>query len=228
MPKLDDHLAIGLWEDAAHLAPVDRAVRTLAAIEGIDADSAADWPIDERDRALIHARCRTFGPGADFYVVCPSCGEALETRFDLEHLLALRPEEEPTMNVSGADYALRAPTSREIAEAARAGDDTLLARACLVGIGDDCQGPEPTEVEASVEQAFPLLNVSIGFTCSACDTAFSRRFDAPSYLWTDIERLAQTLIGEVHRLASAYGWSEGEILSMGRRRRAAYLARLGT
>jgi hypothetical protein len=226
MPTLDDQLAITLWEDAAHLAPVDRAVRALAAIEGIDPDSAADWPIDERDRALIHARCRTFGRQADFYVVCPSCGEALETRFDLEQLLSLRPEEAPVMHVSGAEHALRAPTSREVAEAARSGDDTLLARACVAGIRDDEVGPEPASVEASLEQAFPLLNVSVGFTCSACDTAFSRRFDAPSYLWTDIERLAQTLIGEVHRLASAYGWSERDILSMGRRRRAAYLARL--
>jgi hypothetical protein len=226
MPTLDDQLAINLWESAAHLAPVDRAVRTLAAIEGIDPDSAADWPIDERDRVLIHARCRTFGPGADFYVVCPSCGEALETRFDLEQLLTLPPEEAPTLHASGAAYPLRAPTSRDVAEAARAGDDTLLARACLIGISDDGDQPEPALVEASLEQAFPLLNVSVGFTCSACDTAFSRRFDAPSYLWADIERLAQTLIGEVHRLASAYGWSEREILSMGRRRRAAYLARL--
>lgn len=223
---LDDHLAIGLWEEASHLAPVDRAVRTLAAIEGIDANAAADWPIDERDRALIEARCRTFGPGADLYVVCPACGEALETRFDLEQLLALRPDGAPTFAWAGAEYPLRAPTSRDVARAARGDDAAQLASTCVIGFRDDAGGPEPAEVEASLEQAFPLLNVTIGFTCSACDTGFSRRFDAPSYLWTDIEKLAQVLIGEVHRLASAYGWSERDILGMGRRRRAAYLARL--
>ena len=95
MPVLGDQLAIGLWEEAAHLAPVDRAVRTLAAVAGIDSQAAADWPIDERDRALIEARCRAFGTAADFYVLCPACGEALETRFDLEQLLALRPAGPP-------------------------------------------------------------------------------------------------------------------------------------
>ena len=251
---LDDDVAIGLWEEAAHLAPVDRAVRTLAAVAGIDADAAADWPVDERDRALIEARCRSFGSKADLYVQCPACGEALETRFDLGQLLALRPEAAPTLTWSGAEHALRAPTSREVARAARAAgaaapaddadaqaddaapadDDALaragaaLARACVADLRDPDDGPQPRQIEASLEPAFPVLNVAIGFTCSVCGTAFSRRFDAPSYLWTDIERLAQALIDDVHRLACAYGWTERDILSMGRRRRAAYLARLAS
>ncbi|MFL6844079.1 MAG: hypothetical protein ACJ8ER_04275 [Allosphingosinicella sp.] len=226
MPVLGDHLAFGLWEEAAHLAPVDRAVRTLAAVAGIDSQAAADWPVDERDRALIEARCRAFGPAADFYVHCPSCGEALETRFDLEPLLALEPDGAPTLAWSGRDYALRAPTSREVARAARAGEAYALVRACIVGLDEDEEGPEPALVEASLDKAFPLLNVSIGFTCASCDTSFSKRFDAPAWLWTDIERLARALIDEVHLLAAAYGWTEEEILGLGRRRRAAYLARL--
>jgi hypothetical protein len=224
---LDDHLAIDLWEDAAHLAPVDQAVRTLAAVERIDADAAADWPVDERDRALIRIRCETFGPQAEFYVACPACDVALETQFDLGQLLALRSDSAPALAWSGADYEVRAPTSREVAAAVRSADRAGLARACVVGLDETSDGPDVAEVEALLERAFPLLDVSIGFTCSACGEVFSRRFDPATYLWTDIERLAEGLMADIHRLAAAYGWGEQEILRMSRRRRAAYLARLG-
>lgn len=224
---LDHHLALNLWEQAAHLAPVDRAVRTLAAIRNIDPDSAADWPVDERDRALIEARCDTFGPRVEFYVACPECSAPLETEFDLRLLLAqAREAPPPLMASSGGDYALRAPTSREVARAARAADPAGLILACLAGPGEPAEMPDMARLEASLEQAFPLLNVAIDFTCPACEAVFSRRFDAAAYLWADIERLSETLLADVHRLASAYGWSEGEILGMSRRRREAYLARI--
>ena len=225
---LDDHLALDLWEQAAHLAPVDRAVRTLAAIMNIDPDSAADWPVDERDLALIEARCDTFGPTVEFYVVCPECSEPLETEFDLRRLL-VEARQAPLPRVassSDGDYALRAPTSREVARAARDPDPAGLMLACLAGPGKAGEMSDLARIEASLEQAFPLLNVAIDFTCPACEADFSRRFDAASYLWADIERLSETLLADVHRLASAYGWSESEILGMSRRRREAYLARI--
>lgn len=223
---LDGHLAINLWQEAAHLAPVDRAVRTLAAIKQIDADAAADWAVDERDRALIEARCESFGAMAEFYVVCPQCDEALETRFDLRALLAADRRAAPVLNWSGAEHELRAPTSRDVAMAARNGDRAGLVQACVVGLDAPAGGPDVALVEKSLEQAFPLLNIMIDFTCPACDAAFSRPFDASAYLWADLERRAESLIDEVHRLARAYGWSERDILAMSPRRRAAYLERL--
>ncbi len=227
MSILDDHLALDLWEQAAHLAPVDRAVRTLAAIRNIDPDSAADWPVDERDLALVEARCDTFGPTVEFFVPCPECSEPLETEFDLRRLLAEAREAAPPLMASpGGDYALRSPTSREVARAALAADPAGLILACLAGPGEPGEVPDMARVEASLEQAFPLLNVAIDFTCPACGADFSRRFDPAAYLWADIERLSETLLADVHRLASAYGWSERDILGMSRRRRETYLARI--
>lgn len=223
---LEDHLALDLWEQAAHLAPVDRAVRTLAAVRNIDPDAAADWPVDQRDRALIEARCETFGSRAEFYLVCPECESPLETEFDLDQLLAAPPAGPPLLAWSGGVHALRSPTSRDVAAAARAGDPGRLVRACLEGAGDPAEMPDPAQVETALEQAFPLLDVAIEFTCPACESAFSRRFDAGAYLWGDVERLAEGLIEDIHRLASAYGWSESEIMRMSRRRREAYLSRL--
>ena len=41
--------------------------------------------------------------------------------------------------------------------------------------------------------------------------------------WTVVEAHARRLLGEVHRLARAYGWREHDVLALGAARRAAYL-----
>jgi hypothetical protein len=42
-------------------------------------------------------------------------------------------------------------------------------------------------------------------------------------LWAEIEVRAKRLLLEVHLLATAYGWSEAEILSLNAQRREFYL-----
>lgn len=212
MRIIDDNLAVSLWDGAGKLSPLDRAVRTLSSVAGIPAGEAADWPIDLRDRALIEARCGSYGATADMYATCPHCGEALETAFDLSNLLAVAP---------GERDGIHPPTSREVAEAARAGDTTRLLQACGGGEGDD-----PPSIEAALEQRFPLIRIALDFDCPACGRRFSSRMDPPSYLWADIERHARAVLDQVHVIARAYGWAERDILSMSRARRAAYLERI--
>lgn len=214
MRIIDDLLAVTLWDGAGSLSPLDRAVRALAGVADIPVGDAADWPVDLRDRALIEARCHTYGPEANLYVTCPHCGEALETAFDLSCLLST---EEGARDGQG----LRSPTSREVAEAALSGEPMRLLLACA-------QDPAARldEVEAALERRFPLLRIALDFDCPACGDGFSSRFDPPAYLWGDVERHAQVVLGDVHHIASRYGWSERDILSMSRKRRAAYLERI--
>jgi hypothetical protein len=226
MRALDDQTMLSMWEHSASHSPVDRDVRMLAAIAGLEADAAADWPIDARDHTLIAARCRTFGSEADLYALCPACGEAHEASFDLRHLLELMPGHDDQWTWHGRTYGVKAPTSRAIAQAARGGDRRELLRLCVDGFGDGDDEPGMSEVEAAIEVRFPLVNVKMEFTCASCGHAFTSRFDAGAYLWTDIERRVEALLTDVHRLASAYGWRERDILEMSRARRAAYLARL--
>ena len=47
--------------------------------------------------------------------------------------------------------------------------------------------------------------------------------DIGSFVWAEIESRARRVLGEVHALASAYGWSEAETLSLSAVRRASYL-----
>ena len=53
------------------------------------------------------------------------------------------------------------------------------------------------------------------------------QLDAGQLLWEEIEARALVLLREVHHLASAYGWSEAQILALTPARRASYLAMAG-
>ena len=76
-------------------------------------------------------------------------------------------------------------------------------------------------------QADPQAEIQIALACPACPHRWSTIFDIVSYLWSEIDDWAQRLLMEVHALASAYGWGEGEIIAMSARRRHLYLGIVG-
>jgi len=75
----------------------------------------------------------------------------------------------------------------------------------------------------AMEEADPLADVGFDLGCPDCGHRWSVGFDILAYFWDEIEIEAQRLLGEVHLLASAYGWSEKVILSLSPRRRRTYL-----
>jgi hypothetical protein len=72
-------------------------------------------------------------------------------------------------------------------------------------------------------EADPQAEVRIALSCPGCSNQWSSVFDIVAFLWGEIEDWAQRLLLEVHALASAYGWSERDIVAMGPRRRRFYL-----
>ena len=61
----------------------------------------------------------------------------------------------------------------------------------------------------------------------ACGAQTSAPFDAATVLYADVTAHVDRLLADVHRLASAYGWSEREILMLPPARRERYLALVG-
>ena len=57
--------------------------------------------------------------------------------------------------------------------------------------------------------------------------AFEASLDPGLLYWAELAQRAQRLLSEVHRLASAYGWSEAEILGLDPDRREGYLELVG-
>ncbi|MGW6805848.1 hypothetical protein ACWGCF_46290, partial [Streptomyces sp. NPDC055039] len=72
-------------------------------------------------------------------------------------------------------------------------------------------------------EADPAADVTLNVNCPECGGATPAALDITSYLWTELDAWARDLLLDVHLLASAYGWSEPEILALSPLRRRYYL-----
>ncbi|MEL7046258.1 MAG: phage baseplate protein, partial [Pseudomonadota bacterium] len=81
-------------------------------------------------------------------------------------------------------------------------------------------------VLADMEWADPQGNVELDITCPSCAEQWQSPFDIVAYLWSELEAWGQRLLGDIHALASAYGWTEAEVLAVTPWRRRQYLERL--
>jgi hypothetical protein len=107
-----------------------------------------------------------------------------------------------------------------------------LLRRCVIDIRDlDGESCDPADlsresIEAlalEMERRDPMSLVRLDVDCSYCGHAWQSLFDIATHLWSDVNEWAKETLHDVHRLASAYGWSERDILNMSAGRRARYL-----
>ena len=74
-----------------------------------------------------------------------------------------------------------------------------------------------------MSKADPQATTISNVTCPVCSHKWQITFDIVSYFWTEIEVWAKRMLRDIHVIASAYGWSEREILQLTPRRRQYYL-----
>ncbi|MGW1714730.1 hypothetical protein [Streptomyces sp. NPDC002156] len=132
----------------------------------------------------------------------------------------------------GWDVEFRLPGVADLAAAARAVDPrgALLAR-CLVSAvhdgvavaADELPGPVQRRIADAVEAADPGADLALNVACPECGAATRAELDIASYLWTELDAWARDVLLDVHLLATAYGWSEPEILALSPLRRRYYL-----
>jgi hypothetical protein len=111
------------------------------------------------------------------------------------------------------------------------GDLALISR-CVVDVRDENGNPLPAtalpaEAEAALAERIaeldPGADMTFAVSCIDCGAPWQPALDMGGFLWRELSALARRLLHEVHVLASRYGWTEREILSLGARRRQAYL-----
>ena len=132
----------------------------------------------------------------------------------------------------GWDAEFRLPSVADLHTAARAADPraALLAR-CLVAAAHDgtdvsaAELPAPVQrrIAEAVEAADPGADLTLNVACPECGAATRAELDIASYLWTELDSWARDVLLDVHLLATAYGWSEPEILALSPLRRRYYL-----
>lgn len=240
MRTLTDADILRVWGVSQSQHPLDRLLTILlAGLPGSSRQELADLSIGARDRLLLDFRERHFGQTLQSYAVCPGCQERLEFSLSTDQLRLVEetgtPGQEFTLSLPGFELHYRLPTSRDLAAAAAVSDleaaKEIILRRCLVGAsqGGTPISPAdlPGEVISSLIEAFcqrdPQADLSLAMHCPSCGHNWELLLDIGLFVWTDLVLAAKRLVREVHILASAYGWSEAEILNLGPGRRQAYL-----
>ena len=234
MRALSDNNLIELWERGAVRRPIDRALLLLAcASPETPASALADLTVTERDARVLDLRMALFGEQFDGIADCPRCTQSLEFHLHGRALRASRPDIDREFTTAGG-LRFRLPSSRDLAaafaeeaeseEEESRGTRQLLQRCCLnATTATSWDAVLCDEAEAGMDRLTSDAGLQLRLRCDACGTEWETPLDICSWLWTEVDRRAQTLLHEVHRLALAYGWEEQSILAMSPTRRAAYL-----
>jgi len=138
-----------------------------------------------------------------------------------------------TITSDGCTLRFRSPTTKDLLAVRNAATEEeamreLIQRCVLEGDGREDGEAMYVDVERQVADRIadtdPLTDLTFALQCPLCDHEWNETFDIVSYLWMEIEEVARALLDDVHRLASSYGWSEAQILTLSDARRSHYLA----
>lgn len=241
MRRLTSAELVELWERGLEMPPAQRAIALAeVACAGESGPAAMDLPLGDRDRRLMLLHGQLFGPQVSGVDSCGKCGAVLDVTFDLGRLTCGCDTTATPVTVRFGDEVLhcRVPTTADLVAAAEAdGSDVrggLLARCVTIAGADGRErpaaglpAPAAAEVMSALAAADPLADVRLAVTCGECGHQWDTAFDIAAFLWTEICAAAERLLGDVHVLAAAYGWSEAEVLAVGPRRRQYYLEAVG-
>jgi hypothetical protein len=241
MEKLSARQIVDIWEAAEAQHPIDRALTVLSLVfPHATRSQLAHLSLGERDALLAAVRRHTFGDRLEARLTCTACREVLEFSIDASLLLPSKDDSSEGLQSlefeeGGYRVAFRLPTSMDLVHAAHTRDvesgRRRLAECCVLRLSTgerQCDVRElPDELVAvlstRIEAADPRLRTGIQSRCPACGDESETRLDVAEFLFSELRAEARRLLREVHALASAYGWSERDILSIGPRRRETYL-----
>jgi hypothetical protein len=217
-----------LWEKGSAMHPLDRGLMVLnAALLENASDRVADWPLGRRNRSLFELHRSCFGPHIRGWCSCAQCAEPMEFAIDVGDLMDGGQSTEQI--VVFRNEVFRLPTSRDLAAVIEAGDASTavmqLLRRCAISRDDASVWPDE-DVEAisrALSDSDPMAETRVALRCPSCGYESDEVLDIAGFVWAEIESRAKRSLYEVHVLASAYGWTEAEVLSLSAARRASYL-----
>lgn len=225
---------LGIWERGWQQRPARQALLLLTCVgpTGVEAELAA-LPLGERNRRLIRLRQELFGDELTAAGTCPACTALLELPLTLSGLIAPGRPPATRFQHAGIDLEFRTLTSADLLDLPDTPEDaraTLLARAVLTARRREHAVPVaelPGEVVAALEEALeladPQATLEFALSCPACQHQWLTLLDIGQVLWREVEHWAKRTLLDVHRLASAYHWSQADILNLSAGRRQLYL-----
>ena len=186
---------------------------------------------------LLRLYDQLFGPHLISVANCPQCGERLQLSLTTADVLIASGTVSNAQALTADGYTVqyRLPNSTDLLALAtydnvEAGRALLLSR-CVTSVQRDEIDQDVATLPANVIAALtahmadadPQADVQFDLNCPVCQHRWLAAFDVMAYLWSAIGRWASRVVRDVHVLASNYGWSETDILSMTAARRQMYL-----
>lgn len=243
MQALTAQQLLTVWEAGQDQLPTNRAITLLAAaFPSATIESLAELSIGERDARLMRLREWAFGPKLLALADCPNCDERLETVFVVDDIAGdhnHRQTETLSVSIDGFEVDFRLPNSSDLISLTGASDPQSLRHAlverCVLNAYyrgtavAAARFPEHvvTGISQQMDVADARADIQLSLSCPACAHSWSAGFDIVSFFWNEIGAWSKRVLQEVHLLASAYGWTEEDILAMSPWRRLCYLEMIG-
>jgi hypothetical protein len=220
---------IEVWNPASRGPPHQRLAKFLAVTEG--AAAINDDTLGARNRRLLILHRALVGSPLDARVTCAHCAADSEFALPADAILAA-PAPDPDLRVrvrSGRrTLSFRLPRMADIEAAtlAQAGGDVrhVVLERCRVGGDGAITEAAAARLAREFEALDPAANIIVNIACSGCARAIAASVDLASFIVRDLDRLADSLFRDIDMIASAYGWSEQQILALAPERRRRYVA----
>ena len=235
---------LDVWDAGRAATPSLRSVLLLSAFLREETDVVANRPLGGLNKALLRLRAHLFGSTMNCIVNCPQCHSTIEAAFGIDELLgdaATRISGENMIHsLSDGEWVVdfRLPTAADLlaiaakpgSEAAVALLERLVTRSAHKGELIPARAlPEEAweRINAQISELDPMAFIELGLTCPECRNHWLEALHVIDFLWAEIGNFSRNILLEVARLASAFGWSEREILALTAARRRSYLGLLG-
>lgn len=213
-----DAAVVEAWAAAPPGDPAERLAPLLDAVAGVPGPRTL-----AADDVLACRLLDRFGRSdLDGAATCPACAERLDVTLVLP---AAAPAGAAVVEAGGR--SVRLPAQADVDAAVAAGTarmaggagDALAATAHalleqLTGGGGPLDPTAVAELDAALVDAAPASPPPVDLACPACGHTWTALVDLAAFAWDRVDRHARRLLGEVHRLASAYGWTHREVLAL--------------
>jgi hypothetical protein len=214
------------WETFRGQPMPVRAAALAALFTGQSLAEAMRWSVPRRDRVLFDCRAQVFGDRVEAVTSCPACGEQLEMHLAPSQIAPSKRDTAASstfrsVRIGGSRVRCRLPNSEDLLAVASL-TDIAEAREQLIGRCVQSDDPDLRE-QAAALLAHQADDVHLNLTCPACGHAWQTGFDIAAFVWRELDDWAERTLHEIHMIASAYGWSESEILELSARRRQTYV-----
>lgn len=222
-----DELSITEIGTAGAIALLDQLMTT--GTDGATPPRAADLTTADRDRLLAAVYAHLWGNRIDSTINCVACAEPFDVQFRLDELQAFsQPDPLAAQLLPDGLFRLanggrfRLPTGADELAVSGLADDVAVGQLLHRCLPDGPATVDAQAVQEAMQAVAPLLDMDLGAQCPECGQVQSVRFSMQSFLLNRLKNEQPQVLADIHRLATTYRWSHGEITRLPRQERRQY------